>query len=181
MKTLLIHKMNFRRNYITESDNMNAWLHCRDSISDRLNKKGKYKVEVLSAKITNFLFSERNQYSSYRKQALYLREVLISINEKPVIYARTLMPKKYLRGFWGNIRKLQEKPLANIVFEDKSIKRSNFYFFIPSKVNALFKTINALSAKNLAIVAVRQSSFSKRKQKVLLTEVFFDNFYNVGF
>ena len=42
MKTLLIHKMNFRRNYITESENMNAWLHCRDSISDRLNKKGKY-------------------------------------------------------------------------------------------------------------------------------------------
>ena len=41
---------------------MNAWLHCRDSISDRLNKKGKYKVEVLSAKRTNFLFSERNQY-----------------------------------------------------------------------------------------------------------------------
>jgi len=173
--------MNYRKNFITPSNNLNTWLNSRQSISDKLNKIGNYRVEVINSKQNKLLLSEKIQFSTYQKEELYLREVLIYLNEKPLMYARTLLPKIYLRGFWGNIKKLKEKPLANIVFENKSIKRSKFDFFVPQKRDNLLKIINALNKHNLKVVVTRQSSFEMRKQCVLLTEVFFSNFNDVNY
>lgn len=168
-------------NKLPASSNLITWINCKDSISKRLKIKGEYQVRVLTRQNHNFLLSEREKFPEIRRGQFYLREVILYIDLKPVIYARTLVPKKYLRGYWGNIKKLKDKPLANIVFKNKRIKRSKFHFFYPSKSNRLYKIINSFGHHELAIGAVRQSSFSIKAQSVLLTEVFFENINQIKF
>jgi hypothetical protein len=45
------------------------------------------------------------------------------------MYARTVLPRKYLRGYWNDIKKLNTRSLSRIVYENPSIKRSNFFIF----------------------------------------------------
>jgi len=92
------------------------------------------------------------------------------------MYARTILPSKYLRGFWRNIKKLKNEPLANIVFNKKRILRSHFKFRKPSYNDEFSKRIRGFGLEKTKIVAIRESSFQNKNQKVLLTEVFFSNF-----
>ena len=59
---------------------------------------------------------------------MYLREVLIYADKLPIMYARTILPSRCLKGFWHKIRKLNNKPLADIVFRRNFIVRSRFQF-----------------------------------------------------
>jgi chorismate-pyruvate lyase len=102
---------------------------------------------------------------------LFLREVLIYANDEPIIYARTVF-KKNLRQLTGLVKKLNENPLANIVFKKKT-KRSEFIF---SHMSPNYKLSKRLNAKQIAIkkfVGARQSNFLCRGERILLTEIFF--------
>ena len=90
------------------------------------------------------------------------------------MYARTILPIAHLRGFWRNIKKLKNKPLADIVFK-KKILRSNFKFRKPSYNDEFSKRIRRFSLKKTKILAIRESTFRNKNEKVLLTEVFFNN------
>ena len=94
----------------------------------------------------------------------------------PIMYARTIFPVIHLRGFWRNIKKLKNKPLADIVFNKKKILRSDFKFRKPSFNDEFSKRIRRFSLKKTKIVAIRESTFRNKNEKVLLTEVFFNNF-----
>jgi chorismate-pyruvate lyase len=92
------------------------------------------------------------------------------------MYARTILPSRCLKGFWHKIKKLNNKPLADIVFRRKHIARSRFQFKKSSINDDFTKRIATFDLKNTNILATRQSTFKNRNEKVLLTEVFFNNF-----
>ena len=73
---------------------------------------------------------------------MFLREVLIYANDQPIIYARTVF-KKNLRQLSGLVKKLNENPLANIVFKKKT-KRSEFIFSHMSPNYKLSKRLNEI-------------------------------------
>ena len=56
------------------------------------------------------------------------------------------------------------------------IIRSDFKFKKPSINDNFSKRIKMLNLKNTKILATRQSTFKNKNEKVLLTEVFFNNF-----
>ena len=72
------------------------------------------------------------------------------------------------------IKKLNENPLANIVFKKKT-SRSSFIF---SNLSVNHKLAKKLSNKKILIDKVdgiRRSNFECKGEKILLTEIFFNN------
>lgn len=153
-------------------DNFNQWIANKKSFTRRINDIACLKIEVISEKKKYFLLSEKQFFSNRRPQCLYLREVVISANNTPIMYARTVLPSKYLRGYWSDIKNLNTDPLSKVVYDKPSIERSDFFYLSPMLNNTIRKKISphGLNAKNILIG--RQSHFGYKKKNILLTEFF---------
>ena len=152
------------------------WLLDMKSLSYRIRSIAKLEIIPVKTRVSNIFVNEKKIFGNIKSEHLYLREVLIYANKLPIMYARTVLPSKYLRGFWHKIKKLNNKPLADIVFERKMIIRSEFKFKKPSINDNFSKKVKMLNLKNTKILATRQSTFKNKNEKALLTEVFFNNF-----
>ena len=152
------------------------WLLDMKSVSYRIRNIAKLEIIPIKTRVSNIFLYEKKVFCHKKSEHLYLREVLIYADKLPIMYARTVLPSKFSRGFWHKIKKLNNKPLADIVFERKMIIRSEFKFKKPSINDTFSKRIKMLNLKNTKILATRQSTFKNKNEKVLLTEVFFNNF-----
>ncbi|MDC6484708.1 chorismate lyase [Methylophilaceae bacterium] len=152
------------------------WLLDVKSLSYRIRNIAKLEIIPVKKNVSNIFHNEKKVFGDIKSEHLYLREVLIYADKLPIMYARTVLPSKYLRGFWHKIKKLNNKPLADIVFEKKMIIRSDFKFKKPSNNDSFSRKIKIFNLKNTKILATRQSTFRYKNEKALLTEVFFNNF-----
>ena len=152
------------------------WLIDVKSLSYRIRNIAKLEIIPIKVRKIKLFLNEKKVFGYKKPEKFYLREVLIYADTLPIMYARTILPSKYLRGFWRNIKKLKNEPLANIVFNKKRILRSHFKFRKPSYNDEFSKRIRGFGLEKTKIVAIRESSFQNKNQKVLLTEVFFSNF-----
>ena len=152
------------------------WLLDMKSLSYRIRNIAKLEIIPVKKNVSNIFQNEKKVFGGIKSEHLYLREVLIYADKLPIMYARTVLPSKYLRGFWHKIKKLNNKPLADIVFEKKMIIRSDFKFKKPSNNDSFSRKIKIFNLKNTKILATRQSTFRYKNEKALLTEVFFNNF-----
>jgi len=147
------------------------FLTYKSSITNKISKKANLKIER-NKEFPNIIFNdEKLFFKTSRSGSLFLREVLIYANDQPIIYARTVF-KKNLRQLTGLVKKLNENPLANIVFKKKT-KRSKFIF---SHMSPNYKLSKRLNAKHITVkkfVGARQSNFLCKGEKILLTEIFF--------
>ena len=152
------------------------WLLDMKSLSYRIRNIAKLEIIPVETKGSNIFLNEQKVFDNIKSEHLYLREVLIYADKLPIMYARTVLPSKYLRGFWHKIKKLKNKPLADIVFDRKMIIRSDFKFKKPSINDNFSRKIKMLNLKKTKILATRQSTFMNKNEKAVLTEVFFNNF-----
>jgi chorismate-pyruvate lyase len=133
------------------------FLNYKSSITNKISQKASLKIER-NKDFPNTIFNdEKLFFKTSRSGSLFLREVLIYANDQPIIYARTVF-KKNLRQLSGLVKKLNENPLANIVFKKKT-KRSEFIF---SHMSPNYKLSKRLNEKQIAIkkfVGARQSNF----------------------
>ena len=145
----------------------------KNSITEKISKKADIKIEQ-KKKFPNLIYEDEAAFfETNRTGRLYLREVFIFANNKPIIYARTVF-KNNLRQLTSIIKKLNENPLANIVFKKKT-SRSSFIF---SNLSVNHKLAKKLSNKKIPIDKVhgiRRSNFECKGEKILLTEIFFNN------
>ena len=143
----------------------------KSSITNKIVKKANLKIERNEAFPNTILNDEKLFFKTSRSGSLFLREVLIFANDRPIIYARTVF-KKNLRQLTSLVKKLNENPLANIVFKKKTT-RSEFIF---SHMSPNYKLSKKLNSQHVAIensIGARQSNFLCKGEKILLTEIFF--------
>ena len=154
---------------------LKLWLLDMKSLSYRIRNIAKLEIIPVDSRGSNIFLDEKKVFDNKKSEHLYLREVLIYADKLPIMYARTVLPSKYLRGFWHKIKKLKNKPLADIVFDRKMIIRSDFKFKKPSINDNFSRKIKMLNLKKTKILATRQSTFMNKNEKAVLTEVFFNN------
>jgi len=177
-------KYNFNVNNLNiDSINMNHWIKNKSSFTDRINKIANVKIKLVTNnyKNKNLLLSEKNFFPFHKAENIFLREVIIFANEAPIMYARTVLPRKYLRGYWNDIKKLNTRSLSRVVYENPSIKRSNFLYLAPSLNNNILKNFGSLKIDGKNLVIGRQSYFEYKRKNILLTEYFFKAINNFEF
>ena len=161
--------------------NLNPWVKDMGSLSNKIINIMPFRIKELKGRHIKAFNDEKVFFQKKNTGDLYIREALIFADKLPIVYARTVIPKKYLRGFWGRVKNLKNSPLSEIVFNKKYILRSNFVFKNLSDNDELTKRLNAYKIFERGRIMARKSVFNHRGQKALLTEVFLSSIEGIKF
>jgi len=161
--------------------NLNPWVKDKGSLSKKIINIMPFKIKELKARHIKVFNDEKIFFQRKNTGDLYIREALIFADNSPIVYARTVIPKKYLRGFWGRVKSLKNSPLSEIVFNKKYILRSHFVFKNLSNNDELRKRLDSYKIFERGSTIARKSVFNHKGQKALLTEVFLSDIKGIKF
>ncbi len=109
---------------IAERLSLRAWLRAPGSLSQRLARHGRFEVEVLRQATAKLRAPERRQLGHPRRGCTLVREVLLKVDGKPLVWARSSLHKTGLAGPWKALKGLGTKPLATLLYADPRVSRS---------------------------------------------------------
>lgn len=94
-----------------------------------------------------------------KQRVVWCRDVALNINGRPIVYARTCIPKSTLTGKERQLKTLGNKPLGGFLFSHPNMTRG---------------AINAyrIHQNDLSLAWARSSVFSLNNKPVLVTEAF---------
>ena len=109
----------------------------------------------------------------------FSREVVLQCGEHALVYARTVIPARTLKGRLSRLAKLGEKPLGEILFTDPHILRHDLEIARLQPGELLFEKAR-LSMKDSQYAAVtaiwaRRSTFAYHDKRLLVSEIFLPN------
>lgn len=99
---------------------LGQWLSAPGSLTARLRLLGTVRVEVLD--------QGRRRLWPQERQALgcsvgHVREVVLRVDERPAVWARSSVPVRAVKGPWRAIRGLGTRPLAELLFTHRAVRR----------------------------------------------------------
>ena len=147
------------------------WLFDSSSLTARLKAKchGRFHVEVLSVERTTPTPDEiRALKLRFRSRAI-IRQVLLYCDDKPWVYARTIIPMTSLRGPLRGVAKLGNKPLGEVLFANKTMQRSEMEVTALKPGHFCYQWTHNEGEQ---IIWGRRSVFSLCKRPLLVSEFF---------
>ncbi|MFN4116825.1 MAG: chorismate--pyruvate lyase family protein [Inhella sp.] len=109
---------------IAERLSLRAWLRAPGSLSQRLARHGRFEVELLRQTTAKLRAPERRQLGQPRRGCTLVREVLLRVDGRPLVWARSSLHKSGLAGPWKALKGLGTKPLATLLYADPRVSRS---------------------------------------------------------
>lgn len=101
-----------------------AWLEATGSLTARLRRHGQVRVQVLRQG-PQHLWPEEARALGHRHG--HVREVLLWVDDRPAVWARSCTSLHEARGAWRAIKGLGNRPLAEILFNDTGIQRTTLH------------------------------------------------------
>lgn len=104
------------------------WLLDDGSLTRRLIEldRGKFTVRRLIQSWQPPLPSERSLLGLPQRQLALVREVVLHLDQEPVVFARSVFPVASLAGELRHLRRLQNRSLGAILFTSPGMRRSPF-------------------------------------------------------
>ena len=108
----------------------------------------------------------------------HAREVVLRCDGEPVVYARSVVDPRHVRGPWRALRGLGTRPLAQLLFQDRAITRSarEYQRLAPGSAwrRQVERRWREATGEPLPAGALwaRRSRFTKAGTTLLLVEVF---------
>ena len=151
-----------------------SWLLDDGSLTSRLvnSGQGRFTVERLHQSWEFVRSDEARLLGIPRRQLALVREVVLRLDARPVVFARSVFPLASLAGELGHLRHLQNKSLGAILFSHPGMRRTPFELaeiagassYLPG---ALHQDISAWG---------RRSCFELLGKRLMVSEVFLQEF-----
>lgn len=106
-----------------------------------------------------------------RRYAL-LREVYLYCENRPVVFAHSVLPRASLRGDWQKLDGLGTRPLGAALFADPRVVRTPLSYCKLSSHHPLFARATAALDRMPRELWARRSVFLLKNWPILVTEVF---------
>jgi chorismate--pyruvate lyase len=100
---------------------LRLWLQAEGSLTSRLRAHGTVRVQVQHQGVMPLWQQEQRDL---RAPGGYVREVVLLLNEKPVVWARSATPLQAIAGPWRAMRGLGARPLAELLFAGRQVARA---------------------------------------------------------
>ncbi|MCP3674183.1 MAG: chorismate lyase [Gammaproteobacteria bacterium] len=154
--------------------NQLSWLSEQGSMTRQLMMAGAngVKVDVIAAKHQRVAKEERLFLDLPQNTWPYVREVIMSISDKPWMYGRTVIPSRALDSAGGRLKMIGDEPLGKILFSHENSRRLIEIAKI-SGTHHLFPVFKGMDA--VKYLWARRSLFEFQKQPILVQEVFLPN------
>lgn len=151
------------------------WLLNTSSLTERLQSQCRhFHVEVLGqdrAKPNQITIDESKQLyqeSISTTHETQIREVILYGDQSPWVFARTLIPEKFIRNEMQELATLGNQPLGKILFNDTRFKRHQFELVCCVPPQPLFEILDIAAIQ----IWGRRSLFQFKQHNIMVCEVF---------
>jgi chorismate--pyruvate lyase len=149
------------------------WLTRAGSLTRHLGRLGPVSVEVTREAVALAWADEARALRIARRAPVWVREVLLSIGDVPVVAAHSVTPLAASRGAWQAIRRLRARPLAELLYNDSTVTRSALASRRVSAAHPLHTlALQALRGDAPHSLAARRSVFVRHRMRLMVTECF---------
>jgi len=155
------------------------WLRRSGALTQGLRQLGKLKLRVLSEKVCRASRPEARRLGLRPGHALWQREVCMSIDGVDCVVAHSLTPFSATHGHWQALKRLRNRPLADILYDDRTIMRSDFEFSTLRLGMPLYALAQAATTAGSRVLA-RRSVFERARQPLLVAEAFLPSFWAIA-
>ncbi len=151
-----------------------AWLLDDGSLTGRLIEldQGLFSVRRLFQGWQVPLPSERRLLDIPCRQQALIREVVLALDDCPVVFARSVIPYSSLTGELAHLRRLQNRPLGAILFGNAGMHRSPFELAMMQGQEDYLP----VSLRQQPPLWGRRSCFDVRGKQLMVSEVFLQEF-----
>jgi len=151
-----------------------GWLLDPGSLTARLLQRcpGSFHVQVLSEVWCSPQHNEIRRLGMHERQMSFIREVYLCCGDQPLVFARTVIPRKTLSGKQKHLAGLGSKPLGAVLFTDPHMHRDEIEVaHLESREQLFHKAVAALADKPATIWG-RRSVFYLDNKPLLVNEIF---------
>lgn len=156
-----------------------SWVGASGSLSARLASAGhSFRVQVLDQGRQRLCPDEARALGLSGRRPGYVREVVLRVDDVPVVFARSVTAHAQSLGPWRSLRGLGTRPLANVLFKRLGLTRTPLEFVKLKPANPLQRYVAQAwqDATGKALVPrtlpARRSVFTRCGAPLLVMEVF---------
>ena len=143
------------------------WLKTKDSLTQRLQTAfADFRVANVSQHWAHPLPDEACLLGLRPDQTALVREVWLQSGEKPLVFARSVLPRNSLRGAWRDLGRLGSRPLGAVLFADRRVARTPLMFYKLPRHHPISRRVGQ------AGLWARRSVFLQAGRAILVTEIF---------
>lgn len=153
------------------------WLSRPGALTSGLRKIGEFSIKVLNEYLAHVKEDEAYPLNLAINQKVWVREILMSINGQMAVYARSITELNASRTTWQGIRALNDRPLADILYNDLAISRSSFESTKLNNQLSLHRSLTEYSELPQGEFLARRSTFFQNNEGLTVNEVFLPNFW----
>jgi chorismate--pyruvate lyase len=158
---------------------LRAWLTAGGSLTARLKAHADtFRVQCLHQRTARCLSDEAAAIGMHRPGRVWEREVLLRCDNKPVVFAHTVVPMSATAADWPLFSALGERSLGTTLFGDPRVRRGVLEFARLREGHPLARrAAAALGLEHQAgpqerILYARRCLYRRRQGTLLVTEVF---------
>lgn len=158
---------------------LRRWLQATGSLSARLAATGdNFSVQVLNQGRQALTRDEALALGSGECRIGYVREVVLRVDGKAMVFARSVTAHASAMGAWRSVQGLGNRPLADVLFRHLGIRRAPLEFAQPKRHGTLQRHVAKawLSSTGATLshsaLPARRSVFTRHNAALLVMEVF---------
>lgn len=156
---------------------LRPWLVDPASLTSRIRARcQRFSVELLSLRLVRPHRDEAALIGALPGERVWLREVLLHADGRPVVYARSLLARSARHSAWHGFLEIGNRPLGAALFADPQVARGALHSARLDRRDPRYH--RALCAAGLAADAApralwgRRSCFVRQGQALLVCELF---------
>lgn len=153
------------------------WLKRPGALTSGLRQVGEFGIEVLNEYVAYVKGDEAYPLGLALNQPIWVREILMSVNNHKAVYARSITELTASRAAWQGLRVLQARPLADILYNDAAISRGDFETTQLNEGLSLQRSLSKYSELPQGEFLARRSTFYQNNQGMTVNEVFLPGFW----
>lgn len=150
------------------------WLFDATSLTARIIDacSGQFRVEVISQGWQRPMLNEEQCLKIRAGRHALIRQVYLYCNDKPWVFARTVIPHTTLHGKEKHLAHLHNKPLGAVLFAEPTMRRSEVEVAEIRPGQRLFHTATARLNYDPVTIWGRRSVFYLHDKPLLVSEIF---------
>jgi len=150
------------------------WLLDEASLTRRLQSvcRGNFRVRVLSQGWARPMINEAQALGLHPQKFAMVRQVELLCDETPWVYARTIIPRKTLKGRLRRLAHLKSQSLGAVLFASSTMRRGEVEIANIVADSAIHELIEDQGGHLPASVWARRSVFQLYHKPLLVSEIF---------
>lgn len=149
------------------------WLRNNGSLTVRIGQRcGRLDIARLHDGLATTTHDEAALLGQAPRQKVYAREIFLLADNKPVVFAHSVVAARHLSGTWRALQHLGNRSLGTLLFTHPEVHRAPLYFCALKSTHPLYRRAAATLDSPPDKLWARRSLFTMHGAPLLVTEVF---------